>query len=213
MAVVFDFSKESNDYRQRIAVVFKALFERDFLENFDIVLNELFNGHYSIKYLKEAIEKNKRTLLRQGMGVPVINKKDENEKFANTTIKMVILVMMLGEEYIKLKDILNGIESKDNLDDSLEVLNHIVDDISKTRDDLRHTLRETNFDMSQRRAIDESMKDIDDIVVGCCISLRMVIVDDILSLSEIDNNRRFICESIVEKVSVIIDIKSKSINF
>lgn len=210
MAVVFDFSKESNDYRQRIAVVFKSLFERDFLENFDIVLEELFNGRYSIKSLKEAISKSKHVLLEGNVGRPLIEKKKENDRFANETIKMIILIMMLGEEYIKLKDILDGIETRDNIEDSLGVIKDIVDEIGKTKSSLKESLANTNFDIAQRNGVNDVLNNMDDVLVSCCFNLRMLVVDEILSLSDVEDDSRILGESIVHSISVIINGRERT---
>lgn len=213
MAVVFDFSKESNDYRQRIAVVFKSLFERDFLEYFDIFLEEIFKGNYSINALKEAVQKNKHVLSNDLVVGAIFKKKDNESKLAIEIMKLIILAMMFNEGYIKLKDIVDGIETKEDMKDVLGMLNYTLDRMIDAKNDIRKELMMSNLDRSQKSFVDDEVKILCDTAISRFVEVRICLVDGVLSLSDMDNEIRVVSEMVLEKMSIFVMPRDMTIGF
>ncbi|MBP5427500.1 MAG: hypothetical protein J6Y29_06425 [Clostridiales bacterium] len=210
MTIVFDFSKESNDYRQRIAVVFRSLFEKEFLENFDIVLEELFKGNYSIELLKEAIKKSKH-LLQEGESVHhgVIRKDKENEKFSNKAIRVIILLMVLGEEYTWIKDEIEVIRDSENLISNMKLLRDIIDNIEKERYLLGNELRHAKFSISEIDQITVVLKDIEDIFIGRCEDIKTYIEEVLFVREDVDQPVKEIGVGIIKRINNVSKEKNK----
>jgi len=206
MACIFDFSKENNDYRQRIAVVFCALFERDFLENFYTVLEELFNGNYSILGLKKAVYKNKMYLMKEQNNVkPIIKKDNENsEVFIKSILKVVALLFLLGEVFIEIQNNIENDSYTIKLEEDLTILSDTIITIESQRSIYLGVLRESRLKLRDFEYIASKLEEIDNIFINECCNIRKV-MQLVADAKENENsNLRELCNDIQDTISSIL---------
>ena len=206
MAWIFDFSNENNDYRQRIAIVFCALFERDFLENFYTVLEELFNGNYSILGLKKAVYKNKPYLMKEQNDVkPVIHKDNENsEVFIKSILKGIALLFLLGEAFIEIQSDMENDDHKIKIEEDLTILSDTIMTIESQRNVYLGMLRESRLKLRDFERIASKLEELDDIFVNECRSIKKFVKLIIESKEYQDSRVTGLCNDIQDTISSIL---------
>ena len=209
MAWIFDFSKENDDYRQRIAVVFCALFERDFLEDFYTVLEELFNGNYSILGLKKAVYKNRIYLMREQNDIKPIIEKDnkKSETFANSVLKTMALLFLLGEVYFEMQRSMENNEYNTKLEEELTILSDTIITIESQRSIYLSIVREGKLPRKDLAKITSKLEELDDIFINACRSIKKFVQEITITKENQNDDITKLCNDVIDTVSSILNAR------
>lgn len=205
MADVFDYTKEYTDYKQRVALVYKALFENEFLENFYVIMQELFNGNYLLEDLRKAVEKSRRGLFDNKNTVKPILKKENTSQFTNSVEKTLALLFLLGEVCYELVNNLDDDEFE--LYKNLTVLSDTIITIESERSVYLSTLNESRLKTRELEHISAYLMEMDNIFVKKCEQIDMYLRDVLPKLDKNKEDEKEIGKDILNIVSSIVRVR------
>lgn len=205
MADVFDYSKEYNDYKQRIALVYKALFENEFLENFYVIMQELFNGNYLLSDLRKAVEKSRKGLFDGKTLAKPILKKENTSNFTNSVEKTLALLFLLGEVCFEIKN--NMDDEEFDLYKNLTILSDTIITIESERSVYLSALNESSMKTRDVEHIRVHLIEMDNIFVKKCKNVEKYLRDKMPTLDIKRESEKEISKDIVNVISSIVRVR------